>query len=519
MSYPRPSVPSVTQHYPDLSRLPAAAAALEALTAAGWALTDGILSIKVTSPPSTNVRPALELLGPLADATTDVEVVSGSAKGTLRVRRTQTGMLVVAQHPDVPPEEMFDDPDDVSRARDAWDGDAEAALTLPMTWVVRATVEAHRLVSEVDGVEVRVAAQSSTVIAALSDSPFWSPGPGSPAPQGQTVYVALDSTGPPARSGLVSLTGPGATHPSPPPESVRITAPTWMPPWLAGLPAPEVLAGPEAATDPTSPWTAVVANLRVRAALTAWAALATDANAQAERLVLSYFGFKRVDVSINRSHILAGVDVQDALRLHTWATSDSSPDRLLAIRQVASFYEGTDLMGSAADVLLSAEVVYAGLRSDAVVAVVEGVREAQQQTSATIRTTIQATQALVKASADRTLAALVAVGGVIIANSTAKVSESVGRGLLLLVAGFLALLGLTALLVEGPALTQPLDQLADELKRGNPLLASSQRAVFAAQPSVIRTQKRATAVRWAVPALHGVLALVIVVLGFPSRYR
>ncbi len=121
-------------------------------------------------------------------------------------------------------------------------------------------------------------------------------------------------------------------------------------------------------------------------------------------------------------------DVTETIALRGWALHDASPDRLLALRQVASLY-GTDTapFGHAADVQASAEVIYAGLRTDAVAEAVKGSREAHAQAQDAARQTVKNATDMVKGATERMLAALVAVGAVLIANAGRALPDDTGR--------------------------------------------------------------------------------------------
>jgi hypothetical protein len=88
---------------------------------------------------------------------------------------------------------------------------------------------------------------------------------------------------------------------------------------------------------------------------------------------------------------------------------DTSPDRLLAVRQVVSLYEHDDPFRDAQDVQASAEIIYVGWRNDAVTEVVESSRDAQAQGNDAVRQALMCSQDLAKAATERFLSGLVAV--------------------------------------------------------------------------------------------------------------
>jgi hypothetical protein len=62
---------------------------------------------------------------------------------------------------------------------------------------------------------------------------------------------------------------------------------------------------------------------------------------------------------------------------------------------------------------------------------------------------------MAKSAGERFLAALVGVGGILIANASKTLTDHVSRQLMLLVAGFLLVLAAFAVLVEGRLLSVP----------------------------------------------------------------
>jgi hypothetical protein len=207
------------------------------------------------------------------------------------------------------------------------------------------------------------------------------------------------------------------------------------------------------------------------------------------------------------------------LSLYDWASTEKSPDRLLAVQQVASLLEADQLLDHVGDLRGSAEIVYTGLRSEAVAEAVRGFREAHAATLETVRQTLTSVQDLTKAATDRGFAALVAVGAVLVANGTRSLSNHVGRLLLLLVAAFLIFLAVWSFTVEGPLVAAPMKNLEVDLRRGSPLLTDGQVKELLDAETISITRRRSTVVHFTIPGLHLALSLAIVIFGFPSRYK
>jgi hypothetical protein len=234
---------------------------------------------------------------------------------------------------------------------------------------------------------------------------------------------------------------------------------------------------------------------------------------------IEILGFKRVKPRLLEPSELSDEVIDGTRRLHAWAFQDLSPDRLLAVRQVVSLYLDDSAIRQPADVLDSAELVFVGLRSDAVADAMQSARDAQGQAAETVRQSLKSVQDMLRSATERLFASLVAVAAVVVANATTKLSDRAGRDLLLAVAGYLALLGLVHVVLEGPLLTLPLRTLDDDLKKSQPMLTETQRQRAVALPSMTATRARVRRLRVLVPVVYGLLATAIFVWGYPGRYR
>ena len=101
--------------------------------------------------------------------------------------------------------------------------------------------------------------------------------------------------------------------------------------------------------------------------------------------------------------------------MYLWATSEPSPDRVLAIRQVVSLYEQQDLPGRPEDVVRAAEPLYQALRAGEVAVVLESQRQARSMAVDTARGSADAAQSAAKSATERTIASLAAVAGIAVA--------------------------------------------------------------------------------------------------------
>lgn len=140
-------------------------------------------------------------------------------------------------------------------------------------------------------------------------------------------------------------------------------------------------------------------------------------------------------------------------------------------------------------------------------------REAHAAAHEAVRATATASQDLVKNATQRSLAALVTVGAALVASADLVLPVSVGRLLILLVAAFLLVLALIAVVIEGPLLALPAKHLAADLEHQHDLLTGEQRTSVANTPSLQSAKRLSMTVRIEVPLLHVVFA------GPPDRLR
>jgi len=495
----------------DLSPLRPLSAACRQLAEDGWRVADGVGSFGLATS-TADPRGAVDALAPLSGVAVNVEAV-GARDGATLLLRLVNSRLAVVDAPSDDVHELFDVPADQQNARAAFEGDAEAALSLPMEWEVRGTFDLARALDAPTGTRVGVAAFAETVTRYVAETTAVSAA--RLAESGSTrVLVALDAAGI-AVLGCLVLAG----H-----EDGPVSAPLPLSCLLPGEaataddgPAPGLLVPAEDSAPPPV-WLAAAAHVRALAAQLVWRSLATDATAQDERLVLTFHGYKKASFGLPHASAWTPQQVSDTLALRAWALHDASPDRLLAVRQVVSLYDGDDALRHAADVRASAEIVYVGLRTDAVAEAVKSAREAHVQAQDDARQAVKSAHDLVKAATERMLAALIAVGAVLVANAGRTLPNAPSRQILLLVAAFLAVLAVASVALEGPLMALPAKNLKEDLQHSPGLLTETQRRHVDQTPSLEAARGRVRLVRVAVPMAHLTFALLLVVFGYPSRY-
>lgn len=512
-------------HEQTLSLLPLeeAATTLAELRSAGWIATDTDTTIQVSWSGCEDVTNHVAALASLRAAFVNVEVVGSRDGRQLRLRVVGSTMEVV-EIPEAPPEALFDDHADLELASQAWDRDADAALLLPMMWSITADLALERVLSTPSGIELRVMLTSDTVRNIFLDQGLTTAEQLVPLPGMRRVYLALNASAQPVHlsgvtfAGLINLpddgnlTLPSAAAPLDGENLVKGL------PW--GLPRPTALVlDRHYPPDVRLPWQDVIDRCQAFAALATWTLVANNVQVNQDCVQLEVLGFKRITLILPDPDLLSPAICAETLDLRAWAFHDASPDRLLALRQVISLYQGEEVFAHAIDIRDSAEVIYVGLRSNAVAEVVKSSREAQRHAQETVRQTLKSVQDLLKSTMERFLASLVAIAAVLIANVNHSLPDNISRNLLLLTSAFLAMLALFAIFVEGPLVSLPLKNLTGDLRDGTTLLTESQRNGIADMASVSSTRSRVRLVRFVVPGLYVAVAVLIVLFGKPGLYK
>lgn len=510
----------------DLGPLQAPAELIKALTHAGWSAQDTRTTISLKRSDIEDVSSDLELLDAFGTALVGVRVVGMLNGLTIELGRVG-GTYEVRSLPEARPEDLFDVPD-LELARNAWDRDADAALALPFTWQINAEVGLDRLLSLPPEVDVRISLTAASVNAVMAKMTLGELGTFVPALGVRRVYLAFDAAPEPLHLGSLTFTGLATDDSGPDTAPFTLVVPGPAEP-LPGegenrrsggteLPLPVCLL-PVDGADTIGTWQAVRTRGEALAALIVWAMVASEVVIDGSEYLLEFRGLKHVAMTLPDPSLLDASAIAAAITLRSWVFHDASPDRLLAVHQVVSLYQDTDALWHADDVLDGAEIVYAGLRSEAVAEAIRSTREAQGQIFDAVRQALKAVQDLAKSATERFLAALVAIAAVVVANANDSLSDHAGRNLMLSVAAFLTLLSLVAIFVEGPLLSLPLDNMESDLQLGTPLLTHDQRKQLVELPSVSATRRKIILLRILIPAVHLALAVLIVVFGYPSRYR
>lgn len=496
----------------DLHPVEVAKSEIERLRTAGWVFCDEYHRILVERSIVSPIEARQELT-PLQGALTGLRVEG--TYGEFRVGLKLLGdMFEIVELPDGGLERFFEEADEREAARRLEDREADAALALPLTWHASCDLDLGRLVPPKAGLEVRVALSSQWLIRTVMSGGVAGITRFLPDSGVRRIYVALDAPNEAVHFGSVSFIGhSGAVNLPTPAKS--LPGEDLFPAGGSFLPSPSALI-PCGHLVTAGPWLELVRVYGAAFVASTWQRLATSVHDDGERV--EFLGFKRVVAKLPTPADLTAEVVAETRILYRWAFQDLSPDRLLAIRQVVSLYQDALALIRPKDVLEGAEVVFVGLRTEALAEVLRGSREAQSQAADSVRQSLKAVQDLTRSATERVLASLVAVAAVVAANSTLTLSDRVGRNLILLVAAFLALLAVFAIVLEGPLLSLPLRKLQDDLREGNPLLTERQRQRAAELPSVVATRRRVRLLRAVVPFTYIALAAAIVAWGYPEKF-
>jgi hypothetical protein len=494
----------------DLRAVEAASRDIDRLRATGWSFVDQphriLVEGEVASPGEARVS-----LACFENALTALRV-----RGTYGEFWIELGLFhdkyEVVQLLDGNLERFFEEPGEREAARRLEDREPDAALELPLTWRASADLDLGRLPPVVEGLDVRVVLSSEWLTSEVNDAGITGLMRLVPAGGLRRVYVALSVSHEAAHFGSISFVGltdeadvPLASNPLPGEDVVN-----------GSLTPPPSALSPLGQVESGGPWAGVARICAAAFVASTWHRFATSVQEKGQ--VVEFLGFKRVAARLPLPEQLLGATIVDTQRLYRWAFQDLSPDRLLAIRQVVSLYQDDVALLRPEDVLASAEVVFVGLRTEAVAEVLRGTREAQAQAADSVRQSLKAVQDLTKSATERVLASLVAVAAVVAAHSTRTLSDEVGRNLLLIVAAFLLLLALFDVILEGPLLSLPLRKLDEDLREGNPMLTETQQQRAVQLPSVLATRRRVLLLRLVVPATYLGLATAIVIWGYPQRF-
>lgn len=503
-----------SEHVLDLSPLLPVSDVISRLVDQGWDITDGLGTVQAHLSGTPDPRAALASLADLTSAAINVEVV-GVRDGARLCLRLINGLLEVVEPLVGNPNELFDEAAPRADALRALDGDANAALRLPMVWNVQASFAFNKMLIVPDATLVTVTSKVDSAIAQVLLASVVNVGDLLNR-AGARVLVALELAES-AQFGSVTLTGlegEGLNQ-----LKMRALAP--LPGEQSDLPwpPPVALLGDRGQNFPEI-FRAPADHLRGLAAQLVWRTLATSEQVEdGDTLTLTFHGYRKAMFSMPPSGTWQTRHIDETLALREWAFYDASPDRLLAVRQVTSLYQPIDApFAHAGDIQASAEIVYAGLRSAAVAEAMKSARDAHNRAQESARQTSKNATDMLKNATERMFAVLGGVGAVFIANAGRVLPDDVGRLLIVLVAVFLLLLAAASVFLEGPLLALSPGNFKADIDHEAGLLTDEQRDRIQRLPSLVAVRRRIAVVRWAVPLTHVAFAAALFLFAHPDRY-
>ena len=481
---------------------------LLALQAQGWS---GVRDTSIVTLTKSGDSPAtlLSELDAEQSAFDSITVVGVFGSASLDVAISGSG------HKTVTRQSVVDIPRTFSRemletAEDAWAGDVDSALSLPGSWEV--TVR-HDLSGAVTAAKPdlvwRVIPTVADLELLISRDPVWSLGPIFDTDKLVIFLIEQLSDQQELRLGHSAVV---------PLSSEIVVADAacalvqqkrgqWGIAELSEAASPSSLApsfrvGIELAALEQSMW--------LRCATMSWVGLSTrvELDRAASKLVLEVFGLQRVAHQINSAGLSIGDDqARRAYELFEWASGSNAVDQRFALQQVASLYRDVPPWAKSDDVFDAALAVFSTLRRDAVSEVLLAIRAARAFAIEMANRAAERTAAIARSTVERCVATLLAIGGVIVAQTTKAITESQAHDLRLLLV--VLLLGLIAwnVMVESPPVGSSIKSLRRDFNTIADLLTERERNEILQLDAVTSVFGRARFIRVAVPAVYVAVAI------------
>jgi hypothetical protein len=497
---------------PDLVAVRGLTDAVNRLVQDGWSISDRLRNVRLVAPSGRTGEQLAECVTPLLAAVEDLELrtqsgfVLGAEAESFVVRRSPEPVADYYSGPELPIAE---------RARD---GDVVAALSLAGDWSCAVVIDLSRPLEDGNpGVAWRVVRASNVITETLAGVSWWNMGSLLRAQAGPLLCLVLGDE-------QLRLVTPSFAVVSPDAPRMSLAWPT------AKQSRVEMMSGrmfavgasylPEELIPLDPPIGAEELHdlLRQRASAMAWAWMANEAKIEDEKCTLEFFGLQRVRVEIGPDGLGSSAG-PGSVALYEWVTTDPSPDRVLAVRQVVSIYQHGEFLSRGYDVRQAAEPIYRALRTDTVAEVFAGQRKARDLALTSSQQTADATLAAAKAVGERTLASLGGLGGLVIARAASThVSQAVIGTIAFGIAVYAFLLALWTTFVEGPGITGPLSAFSADLPTLSDLLTQGQREEVLKLTTLRVARHRGWTVRVLAPLAYlGVVAVALRV-AYPSPH-
>lgn len=411
---------------------------------------------------------------------------------------------------------------DLAAARNAWEGNIEAALSLTGPWRATAGIDPAQLLQRAD--ETRrwyVLSDVEALLSLLNEQPWWKLGGLLEGPKSTVILIngaPLDLDLRTAKFSIRSLAADAQALANPsykaeaPIVSYVSRAPGSI---MAEMPIPSTLApDPDRKPPPASCMAEVYTRLWSYCAATVWAWLASSVESEdPHSLTLEFFGLQRIRHVLQLDVPKISVDqCRASYRLWQWAAGSDTPDKLLAARQVISLYRDVPPWPQASDVQSVAESIFVALRSDATAEAFRLQRETRALSLEVARATASAAIDLGKDAIQRCMAALAAIGGIIVAQTTHVITDSQASKLRLLIGAFLIIMVGWSVFIDGPPATIAINSLPKDIGTLGELLSLGQREQVLNLDILKRARRHSIIVRVAVPVAYAIAAAAAFVL-------
>ena len=487
------------------ARIREISATLTSFEAAGCVVTDHLLASQVIIPPTkSDGVPCQALIDGVADFA-DVHLRFQREQASFELSASAGGVLDFISGPTGDPSSVFEG-EELTRADRAWKGNVDAAKSLYGEWSGDLTVNlAAPLQQQENGTRAwRAVRMTEVIVQELAGYPWWRTGELIYENIPPVVIVVIDEAEVDVQTptfAVMSLSrlagsGPALEGMGQRRAQVQASSAAQLP---AGLPLPEELEPEQSSTGAA----ALVDSLRQRAEACAWAWLSNAVTISADNTYvnLEYFGYRRRTFKLGPTGYTAAAD-QQAFGMYTWATAEPSPDRILAIRQVISLYERTDLPDCPQDIVRAAEPLYQALRTREVAAVLDSQRQARTIAVDAARKSADAAQSAAKSATERTIASLAAVVGIAVAHATAVLSAVDARAIAIGIAALFVFLAVWAIAIEGPDMQAPLDSFKADLPTIGHLLSEADRIAILDMQALKVASHSVLRVRIAAPCVY-----------------
>jgi hypothetical protein len=494
-----------------IARASDAAAALEQLDAAGCTVTDALFSCQVVIPAvESDGLPYKDLLDQLREFS-NTHLFFEEGVLSFELVGTPGSPLDFLNEPVGDPGSVFGGAM-LQVAERAWQGDINSAVLLGGRWRGDITVQLQapfqRQVPQIAWSAVRVVA---VLEEAFAEYPWWRSAELIRVNERPVIVVVMNERDVAFCTPSFSVASLDLLQSAPMPTGINARRTAVQSCSAARLPVDMALPEELMPIDGTQADQRVREAFMPKAEACAWAWLSntvtvpvTDGAAK-----LEFFGYRRKTFELDGAGYVAA-EGQLAYSAYRWATAEDSPDRVLAVRQVVSLQDGSALPNQPDDVVTAAEPLYQALRAGEVAAVLETQRQARSIAIDTAHQGAGAAQTAAKSAAERTIASLGAVAGVVVANATAVLSAANARAIAVGIAALFIFLVLWATCVEGPSMQSPITSLTYDLPGIGYLLTKDDRETILHMRVLQKAKHSVIRVRIATPVVYILGAAVTV---------